>query len=78
MLNEGLGRYLEVSQIRYMPFYCFVSISYDSSAQQNQVFQIVKHFEFDLTCDVMSDPEVNNIRFPATQFPDLSNAVWSL
>ena len=44
-------------------------------ARQNQIRQIVKHFDFDLTCDNIGDPEVNNISFPSTKFPDLSNAV---
>ena len=47
-------------------------------ARQNQIRQIVKHFVFDLTCDVIGDPEVNKIRFPLTKFPDLSNAVCIL
>ena len=32
--------------------------------------------DFDLTCDVIGDPEVNKIKFPTTTFPELSNAVW--
>ena len=43
------------------------SIPNGSSAPQSQTLQIVKHFEFDLTCDVISDPEVNNIMFPSTK-----------
>ena len=50
-----------------------------SSARQSQTLKIVQHFDFDLTCDVIcdviSDPEVNKIRFPSTNSPDLSNAV---
>ena len=42
---------------------------------KNQILKIVKHFDFGMTCDVISDLEVNNIRFPSTNFPDLSNAV---
>ena len=34
--------------------------------------QIVKHFDFDLTCYVIIDPKVNNIRFPSTNFAYLS------
>ena len=34
----------------------------------------VEHFDFDLTCDVTRDPEVNKICFPSTVFPGLSNA----
>ena len=45
------------------------------SVRQNHVHQIVKHFEFDVTFDVIGDPEVNNTRCPAINFPDLSNAV---
>ena len=36
----------------------------------------VKHFIFDLTCDVIGDPEVNEIWFPLTNLTGLSNAVW--
>ena len=28
----------------------------------------VEHFDFDLTCDVTRDPEVNKICFPSTSF----------
>ena len=35
----------------------------------------VKHLTFDLTCDVLSDPEANEISLPSTDFPGLSNAV---
>ena len=34
----------------------------------------VKHFDFDLTCDVTGDLEVIKICFPLTVFPGLSNA----
>ena len=33
---------------------------------------------FDLTCDVISDPEVNEISLPSRDIPGLSNAVWIL
>ena len=42
-----------------------ISISYCSSARQVQILKIVKHFHFDLTCDVISDLEVDNISFPS-------------
>ena len=35
------------------------------SAQQNQIRQIVKHFDFGLTCIVIGEPEVSNVRFPS-------------
>ena len=35
----------------------------------------VEHFDFDLTCDVTRNPEVNKICFPLTFFPGLSNSV---
>ena len=54
--------------------YSLLFILYGRSARQNQVHQIVKHFDFDLNCDVIGDPKVNNVRFPSTAFPDLSNA----
>ena len=37
-------------------------------------YEIFEHFDFDLTCDVTRDPEVNKICFPSTVFPGLSNA----
>ena len=36
----------------------------------------VKHFDFDLTCDVTGDLEVIKICFPLTVSPGLSNAAW--
>ena len=36
----------------------------------------VKHFVFDLTCDVIGDPDVVNVSFPSTSFPGLSNRFW--
>ena len=30
-------------------------------------------FYFDLTCDVVGDPEVNKIKFNSTNFGDISN-----
>ena len=38
----------------------------------------VKHFIFDLTCDVIGDPEVSEIRFSSTNLRGLSNAFWFL
>ena len=35
----------------------------------------VKYLTFDLTCDVISDSEANEISFPSTDFPGLLNAV---
>ena len=75
LAQRSLGSYLKVSQTRSMPLYWLISILYGRSARQNQ---IVKHFGFDLTCDVIGDPEVNKIRFTSTTFPDLANAVWIL
>ena len=78
VLTEGLGWYLELSQTRRMSLYWRISIWYGSSVRQNQILQIAKHFDFDLTCDVIGDHEVNDIIFPSTNFRDLSNAVWIL
>ena len=38
----------------------------------------VNNFDFDLTCDVIGDHEVNEIRFRSTVLAGLSNAVWVL
>ena len=38
----------------------------------------INNFEFDLTCDVIGDLEVNKIRFRSTVLPGLSKAVWIL
>ena len=35
---------------------------------------IVTHFIFDLTCDVIIDPEANKFDFPSMNFPVISNA----
>ena len=45
------------------------------SSRQNQVRQIVKHFDFDLTCVAIGELEVSNARSPSIGFPALSNAV---
>ena len=37
--------------------------------------KIAKHYDFDLTYNVIGDLEVNNIERPSIHFPDLSNAV---
>ena len=71
-------RMIKLSQTRSMLLYWLISISYGSSVRQNQILQIVKHFDIDLTCDIISDPEVNNTRFPSTNVPDLSSAFWIL
>ena len=34
----------------------------------------IKYFEFNLTCDVTGDTEINEICFPSIVFPGLSNA----
>ena len=48
------------------------------SRRPNQTWQIATHCKFGLICDVVGDPEVNNIGFSAINFPDLSNVVWIL
>ena len=42
-----------------MPIYQLIFISCGSSARQIQILKVVEHFDFDLACDVISDPEVN-------------------
>ena len=37
--------------------------------------EIAQPFFFDLTCDVIGGPDVNETRFPSTNRPELSNAV---
>ena len=37
-----------------------------------------EQFHFDLACYIISDPEVNDIRFRSTVLTMLSNTVWSL
>ena len=43
--------------------------------QKERMRQIVKHFDFDLTCDVMFVSEVNNIEFCMIDFLYLSNVI---
>ena len=75
MLTESLGWYLEVSQMRSMSLYWLISIPNGPSARQSQTLKTVKHFDFDLTCVVISDPNVKKFRLPSTNSPDLSNDV---
>ena len=51
-----------------MSLYLLISISYGSSARQNHILQIVKHFDFSLISDVIGDPEVNNTMLPRKIF----------
>ena len=44
-----------------MLLYWLISILYVRSARQNQIRQIVNNFDFDLSCNIIDDPEVNNI-----------------
>ena len=54
----------------------FVCAYHRNFARRCHQARNVKHFDFDLTCDVTRDPEVNKICFPPTVFPGLSNAAW--
>ena len=63
MLAESLGSYLEVPQTPSMLLYWLIFILYQRSARQNQRHQIVKHFDFDLTYDVIGDPGVTALGF---------------
>ena len=47
-------------------------------AQSVNMLHIVNNFDFDLTCDVIGDLEVNEIRFRSTVLAGLSNAVLIL
>ena len=47
-------------------------------ARDSRGSKIVKHFVFDLTCDVTGDLENFEIRFLATNFPGHSNGVCIL
>ena len=86
MLAERLGWSLQVSQTRSndrvyptiqwsMLLYWLISVLHGCSARKNQIRQIVKHFDFDLTRGAIGDPEVNNLMFASINFPDLLNAV---
>ena len=74
-LIEKLGWYLELPQTRFMLIRGFISIWYGYRARQGQIWWIVGHVNFGLTCDVISDPEVNSIQRPSINFRCLSNAV---
>ena len=54
----------------------FVCARHRNFARRCHQARNVEHFDFDLTCDVTRDPEVNKICFPSTVFPGLSNAAW--
>ena len=62
--HQKLGMILRSVLDMIMLSYWLISILYGCNMQQNQKCQIVKHFDFDLTCDVISDHEINKIRFP--------------
>ena len=49
-----------------------IFFSFDT-VRQNQTSQIIKHFDLDLICDVISDPEMNEIGFPSVNFPAEGN-----
>ena len=40
----------------------------------HNITKIAQRVVFDLTCGIISDPEVNETRFPATKLPGLFNA----
>ena len=65
MLTEGLGLYLKVSQTWSMLVHWLISIWYGCIVRQSQIWRFtIKHFDFDLTCEAIGDPDVNNIEFP--------------
>ena len=58
---------------RFVGFVCAIHRNFARRCHQARN---VEHFDFDLTCDVTRDPEVNKIGIPSTVFPGLSNAAW--
>ena len=68
MVAKHSKLYLQMSETLSMPI---ISSQFACRCQQARN---VKHFDFDLTCDVTRNPEVNKICFPSTVFPGLSNA----
>ena len=55
---------------------CLTSQFCSPMSPKCRIARNVEHFDFDLTCDVTRDPEVNKICFLSTVFPGLSNAAW--
>ena len=64
--------------LRHDPCCCCIDLfPYDTIVVRDKARKlrhIVKQFDFDLTCDFIGDPEVNNLRFHPIKFPDLSKA----
>ena len=63
VVTESLRWYLEVSRTRSV----FIGIfAFDTVVVLDKIRhgKIVKHFYFDLTCDVIGDPEFSNVGFP--------------
>ena len=74
LFTESLGWYLSVSLTRSMLFYRLLSIWYGFSVRQKPDTPNHQTCDFDLSCDVIDDPEVNIVEFSSINFPNLSNA----
>ena len=59
---------------------CRLTFSFDSVVvrDKSQNDKYGKWFDLELTCDVIDDPEVNDIVLPLINAPGLLNAVWIL
>ena len=66
--------YLQMSETLSMPISWLCLFLHRNFARRCHQARNVEHFDFDLTCDVTRDPEVNKICFLSTVFPGLSNA----
>ena len=65
-------------QLTLYGWFSLKCVSLDVIAHSIEHPWTVKHFTFDLTCDVISDHKVNEISISSIVFTGLSKAVWIL
>ena len=72
MVTKHRKCYLKLSVILSMPIHWLCSRLTSKYYTPMSPNSNVKHFDFDLICDVTGDREVIKICFPSTVFPGLS------
>ena len=55
--------------------YASVMDIFAAKAVIHGIAEMGQHFDFDLTCDVIGEAEVNETWFPSTNFPEVSSTV---
>ena len=72
MMHSGVGVSYHVDS---WLVYASVMYIFAAKAVILGIAEMGQHFDFDLTCDVIGEAEVNETWFPATNLPEISNAV---